>query len=197
MVRKALCFEAFFMRFAVFAFSVLFLCLLWVVRPSPGSQFLFGRCAVSVLSVVFMRGFLRGLFRMLRIFLGCFSLGLFVFLFVCLFVFLFFCLFVCLFVGLLVCWFVGLLVCWLLVVGCWLLVVGCLLFVVCCSFVVVVVVVAHAGVCGTGQFIIFCASHDTLHGILTHIQTCAVTRVQSATEWTASALTSHFSKPVM
>ena len=77
------------MRVAVFAFSVLFLCLLWVVRPSLGSKFLFGRCAVqrpkkpstlaifslllfSVLSVVFMRAFLCGLFWMLRIFFGLF-----------------------------------------------------------------------------------------------------------------------------
>ena len=86
MVRKPLCFEAFFLRVAVFAFSVLFLCLLSVVRPSPGSKFLFGRCAVQrpkkpsilaifFLSVVFMRAFLCGLFWMLRIFFGLFFLG--------------------------------------------------------------------------------------------------------------------------
>ena len=32
---------------------------------------------------------------------------------------------------------------------------------------------------------------------LTHVQTCNVTRVQSATEWTASVHTLHMSKPVM
>ena len=31
----------------------------------------------------------------------------------------------------------------------------------------------------------------------THVQTCNVTRVQSATEWTASVHTLHMSKPVM
>ena len=30
-----------------------------------------------------------------------------------------------------------------------------------------------------------------------HVQTCDVTRVQSATEWTASVHTLHMSKPVM
>ena len=63
MVRKPLCFEAFFLRVAVFAVSVLFLCLLWVVRPSPGSKFLFGRCAVqrpkkpSILAIFFSFAF--------------------------------------------------------------------------------------------------------------------------------------------
>ena len=32
---------------------------------------------------------------------------------------------------------------------------------------------------------------------LTHAQTCIVTRVQSATEWTASVHTLHIPKPVM
>ena len=31
----------------------------------------------------------------------------------------------------------------------------------------------------------------------THVQACDVTRVQNATEWTASVHTSHVSKPVM
>ena len=32
---------------------------------------------------------------------------------------------------------------------------------------------------------------------VTHVQTCDVTRVRSATEWTASVHTLHMSKPVM
>ena len=39
MVRKSPCFEAFFLRFAVSAFSVLFWCWLCVFRPCPGSIF--------------------------------------------------------------------------------------------------------------------------------------------------------------
>ena len=38
------------------------------------------------------------------------------------------------------------------------------------------------------------ASVHTLH---MHVQTCDVTRVQSATQWTASVHTLHMSKPVM
>ena len=38
---------------------------------------------------------------------------------------------------------------------------------------------------------------DCFGTYFTHVQTCNVTRVQSATEWTASVHTLHMSKPVM
>ena len=38
---------------------------------------------------------------------------------------------------------------------------------------------------------------DCLGTYCTHVQTCDVTRVQSATEWTAWVHTAHMSKPVM
>ena len=41
------------------------------------------------------------------------------------------------------------------------------------------------------------ASSGLLRYYFTHVQTCNVTRVQSATEWTASVHTLHMSKPVM
>ena len=50
---------------------------------------------------------------------------------------------------------------------------------------------------------LWCNSCSTCYGMdcfgtyFTHVQTCDVTRVQSATEWTASVHTSHMSKPVM
>ena len=37
---------------------------------------------------------------------------------------------------------------------------------------------------------------DCFGTYLTHVQTCDVTRVQSATQWTASVHTLHMSKPV-
>ena len=42
-----------------------------------------------------------------------------------------------------------------------------------------------------------CYGMDCFGAYFTHVQTCDVTRVQSATEWTASVHTSHMSKPVM
>ena len=42
-----------------------------------------------------------------------------------------------------------------------------------------------------------CYGMDCFRTYFTHVQTCDVTRVQSATEWTASVHTSHMSKPVM
>ena len=42
-----------------------------------------------------------------------------------------------------------------------------------------------------------CYGMDCFGTFLTHVQTCDVTRVQTATEWTASVHTSHMSKPVM
>ena len=42
-----------------------------------------------------------------------------------------------------------------------------------------------------------CYGVDCFGTCFTHVQTCDVTHVQSATEWTASAHTSHMSKPVM
>ena len=42
-----------------------------------------------------------------------------------------------------------------------------------------------------------CYGMDCLGTCFTHVQTCDVTRVQSATEWTASVHTLHMSKPVM
>ena len=42
-----------------------------------------------------------------------------------------------------------------------------------------------------------CYGVDCFGTYFTHVQTCDVTHVQSATEWTASAHTSHMSKPVM
>ena len=42
-----------------------------------------------------------------------------------------------------------------------------------------------------------CYGMDCSGTYFTHVQTCDVTRVQSATEWTASVYTSHMSKPVM
>ena len=41
------------------------------------------------------------------------------------------------------------------------------------------------------------ASVPTLHTYFTHAQTCNVTRVQSAREWTAAVDTLHRPKPVM
>ena len=41
------------------------------------------------------------------------------------------------------------------------------------------------------------ATEWTASTYFTHVQTCDVTRVQSATEWTASVHTLHMSKPVM
>ena len=38
---------------------------------------------------------------------------------------------------------------------------------------------------------------DCFGTYFTHVQTCDVARVQSATEWTASVHTAHMSKPVM
>ena len=38
---------------------------------------------------------------------------------------------------------------------------------------------------------------DCFGTYFTHVQTCDVTRVQSATQWTASVHTLHMSKPVM
>ena len=38
---------------------------------------------------------------------------------------------------------------------------------------------------------------DCFGTYFTHVQTCNLTRVQSATEWTASVHTLHMSKPVM
>ena len=38
---------------------------------------------------------------------------------------------------------------------------------------------------------------DCFGAFFTHVQTCDVTRVQSATEWTASVHTLHMFKPVM
>ena len=85
------------------------------------------------------------------------------------------------------------------------------------------VVVAHAGISGAEKFSIFCTIPDTLHDIhtshmskagcnscakcskcyamdclgtyITHVQSCDVTRVQSATQWTASVHTLHMPKP--
>ena len=42
-----------------------------------------------------------------------------------------------------------------------------------------------------------CYGMDCFGTYFTHVQTCDVTRVQTATEWTASVHTSHMSKPVM
>ena len=42
-----------------------------------------------------------------------------------------------------------------------------------------------------------CYGMDCFGTYFTHVQTCDVTRVQSATEWTASVHTLHMSKPVM
>ena len=42
-----------------------------------------------------------------------------------------------------------------------------------------------------------CYGMDCFGTHFTHVQTCNVTRVESATEWTASVHTSHMSKPVM
>ena len=42
-----------------------------------------------------------------------------------------------------------------------------------------------------------CYGMDCFGSYFTHVQTCDVTRVQSATEWTASVHTLHMSKPVM
>ena len=42
-----------------------------------------------------------------------------------------------------------------------------------------------------------CYGVDCFSTFFTHVQTCDVTRVQSATEWTASVHTLHMSKPVM
>ena len=42
-----------------------------------------------------------------------------------------------------------------------------------------------------------CYATDCFGTYFTHIQTCDVTRVQSATQWTASVHTLHMSKPVM
>ena len=42
-----------------------------------------------------------------------------------------------------------------------------------------------------------CYGMDCFGTYFTHVQTCDVTRVQNATEWTASAHTLHMSKPVM
>ena len=42
-----------------------------------------------------------------------------------------------------------------------------------------------------------CYGVDCFGAYFTHVQTCDVTRVQSATEWTASVHTLHMSKPVM
>ena len=42
-----------------------------------------------------------------------------------------------------------------------------------------------------------CYAMDCFGTYLTHVQTCDVTRVQSATQWTASVHTLHMSKPVM
>ena len=42
-----------------------------------------------------------------------------------------------------------------------------------------------------------CDGMDCFGTYFTHVQTCDVTRVQSATEWTASVHTLHMSKPVM
>ena len=91
-------------------------------------------------------------------------------------------------------------------------------------------VCAHAATSGAEIFSSFCTIHDTLHDIqhvivvvgayamsqacdvtrvqsatdwtafgtyFTHVQTCDVTRVQSARGWTPSADISHMFKPVM
>ena len=42
-----------------------------------------------------------------------------------------------------------------------------------------------------------CYGVDCFGTYFTHVQTCNVSRVQSATEWTASVHTLHMSKPVM
>ena len=42
-----------------------------------------------------------------------------------------------------------------------------------------------------------CYAMDCFGTYFTHVQTCDVTRVQSATEWTASVHTLHMSKPVL
>ena len=42
-----------------------------------------------------------------------------------------------------------------------------------------------------------CYGMDCFGAYFTHVQTCDVTRVQSATEWTASVHSWHMSKPVM
>ena len=42
-----------------------------------------------------------------------------------------------------------------------------------------------------------CHGMDCFGTYSTHVQTCDVTRVQSATEWTASVHTSHMSRPVI
>ena len=42
-----------------------------------------------------------------------------------------------------------------------------------------------------------CYAMDCFSTHLTHVQTCDVARVQSATQWTASVHTLHMSKPVM
>ena len=56
-------------------------------------------------------------------------------------------------------------------------------------------VLSHVALSGAEEFIIFCALHDILQGIHTsHNSKPNVTRVQSATQWTASVHTLHMSK---
>ena len=50
---------------------------------------------------------------------------------------------------------------------------------------------------GFRGFWVGCYGMDCLGTYFTHVQTCNVTRVQSATQWTASVHTLHASKPVM
>ena len=63
-------------------------------------------------------------------------------------------------------------------------------------------VCAHAATSGAEIFSSFCTIHDTLHDIqhvivVVGAYAMSVTRVQSATDWTASVHISHMSKPVM